>query len=154
MPKRTLTPVRGVGTLRAMRSGAMAAMVGGVVLLALVGGAGTPSARVSPPPVGASAGVVLDTYLRALVAGDCTTAHALTTSTFTGNGELCGVVNVSSFSVNGKPATPGPDEVVYGSNLVTAGSKDGTISRGNLTWFYDLKRQDGSWKLVGGGSGP
>lgn len=90
----------------------------------------------------------------ALVAGDCRTAHALTTSAFSGNGDLCGVVKVSSFSLNGKPATPGRDEVIYGSTLVTSGSSDGTIPRGNLTWFYDLKRQDDSWKLVGGGSGP
>lgn len=115
-----------------------------------------PPVRLSPPPAGASAAVVVDTYLHALVAGDCTTAHALATSTFKpGNGELCGQVKVSSFSLNPKPATPGSDEVIYGSVLtITEGSSDGTVPSGAITWFYDLKRQNGSWQLVGGGSGP
>jgi hypothetical protein len=117
---------------------------------------GQPSARASLPPVGASAAVVIDAYLRALVSGDCTAAQALATSAFKpGSGELCGVVKVSSFALNRDPATPGRDEVIYASVLhVTEGSSDGTIPRGSVTWFYDLKRQDGAWKLVGGGSGP
>ena len=141
-----------IGILGAVRSGS-AVVVGSVAVLALVGCAG-PSVRISPPPAGASAAVVIDTYLRALVAGDCATAHALATSTFTGNGELCGLVKVSSFSLNRDPATAGRDEVIYGSVLVTEGSRDGTIPRGKVTWFYDLKRQDGAWKLAGGGTGP
>jgi len=137
-----------------MRSRA-SAVVGGIALLALAGCAGTPTVSAPLPPAGASASVVLDAYLHALVAGDCTSAHALAAPTFkTGNGELCGDVTVSSFSVSGDPATPGRDEVVYASVLTTGGSRDGSISRGRTTWFYDLKRQDGAWKLVGGGSGP
>ncbi|WP_157598381.1 hypothetical protein [Phycicoccus sp. Root101] len=98
---------------------------------------------------------MLDTYLRALVAGDCDTAHSLAAATFTsGNGELCGDVKVSSFSLRGEPATAGPDDVEYGSVLVTDGSGDGSIPRGDVTWFYELERQGGAWKLVGGGSGP
>jgi hypothetical protein len=99
---------------------------------------------------------VIDAYLRALVAGDCTAAHALATSTFKpGNGELCGDVRVSSFTLNRDPETPTRDEVIYGSVLdITDGSSDGTIPRGKVIWFYDLKRQDGAWRLVGGGSGP
>lgn len=143
-----------IGILGAVRSG-VAAVVGGGAMLALVGCAGSSPGTPSLPPVGASATAVLDTYLRALVAGDCTTAHALAMSTFKpGNGELCGDVKVSSFSLRGDPATPGRDEVVYASVLITEGSRDGTIPRGKTTWFYDLKRQDGAWKLVGGGSGP
>ena len=143
-----------LGILRGMRSGAPA-VVGGVAMVALAACTGTSSGSVSLPPTGASASVVLNTYLRALVAGDCTTARALATSTFrTGNGELCGDVKVSAFSLSGDPAAPGPNEVVYGSVLTTEGSSDGTIAPGKTTWFYDLKRQGGAWKLVGGGSGP
>ena len=130
-------------------------VVNGVALLAMSACAATPSGGASLPSAGASASTVLDTYLRALVASDCTTAHALATSTFApGNGELCGDVKVSSFSVSGDPATPGPDEVTYATVLTTDGSSDGTIARGKTTWFYDLKRHNGAWKLIGGGSGP
>jgi len=133
----------------------MALIAGGVSLLSLVGCAGTSSGGASLPPAGASAAVVLHAYLHALVAGDCTTAHALAASTFSiGNGELCGDVKVSAFSVSGDPATPGPHEVVYSCVLTTDGSSDGTIAPGTTTWFYDLKRESGQWKLVGGGSGP
>lgn len=98
---------------------------------------------------------MLDAYLRALVADDCKTAHALASTAFAhGNGELCGDVNVSSFSVSNGPANPSPDEVIYSSVLTTDGSRDGTIPGGKTTWFYDLKREGGVWRLAGGGSGP
>jgi hypothetical protein len=139
------------GILPPMRS----VVVGGVVLLALAGCGGTSSSTVSLPPAGASASVVLDTYLRALVAGDCTTAHALAASTFTvGNGELCGDVRVSAFTAPTGPATPGHNTVEYASDLTTDGSSDGSIPSGKTTWFYQLRQQDGDWKLVSGGSGP
>lgn len=138
-----------------MRSGrSVLASVGTLVVLAACG-ATSSNGAISQPPAGASASVVLDTYLRALVAGDCTTAQAVAAPTFVvGNGELCGDVKVSAFSVSRDPATPSPNEVVYASLLTTGGSSDGTIERGKTTWFYDLKRQGGEWKLVGGGSGP
>lgn len=127
----------------------------GVAVLALAGCGDASSTSVSLPPKGASASVVLDTYLRALVAGDCTTAHALAAPSFSvGNGELCGDVKVSAFTVHSRPATPGPGEAVYSSVLTTGGSSDGSIAPGRTTWFYDLDRQDGEWKLVAGGSGP
>ena len=107
------------------------------------------------PPAAASASAVLDAYLRALVADDCKTAHGLASSTLTyGNGELCGDVHVSSFSVSKSPANPSPDEVIYASVLITGGSEDGTIPKGKTTWFYDLTREGGVWKLASGGSGP
>ena len=128
--------------------------MGGIALLALTGCA-APASRVSLPPADAPAAAVMDAYLQALVAGDCSTAHALAASTFgPGTGELCGDVVVSSFSVKADPATPRDDEVVYATELVTEGSRDGTIPRGRTTWFYDLERHDGTWRLVGAGSGP
>ena len=128
----------------------------GVSTLALAACGGTSSSdAISLPPAGASASVVLDTYLRALVAGDCTTAHALAASTFVvGNGELCGDVKVAACSLSGDPATPSTNEVVYATALITDGSSEGALEAGKTTWFYDLQRQDGEWKLVGGGSGP
>ena len=143
-----------IGILDSMRSGARAGVLGGIALLA-VSGCAAPTSRGSLPPADAPAAAVMDAYLQALVAGDCSTAHALATSTFKpGNGELCGDVVVSSFSLNPEPAAPGRDEVVYATELITEGSSDGTIQRGRTVWFYDLKRQDGVWRLVGGGSGP
>lgn len=99
--------------------------------------------------------MVLDSYLRALVAGDCATAHAAAAPDFANEpAELCGEVRVSAFSVRGNPATPGPNEVVYMTILTTNGSSDGTIARGEIDWFYGLEREDGEWRLVSGGSGP
>ena len=139
------------GILPRMRS----AVVGGVAVLVLAGCGGTSSSTVSLPPAGASASVVLDTYLRALVAGDCATAHALAASTFTvGNGELCGDVNVTAFTVPHNPASPEEGTVEYASVLTTDGSSDGSVPAGRTTWFYRLEQQRGEWRLVSGGSGP
>lgn len=108
------------------------------------------------PAIGASPSDVLDAYLAALTANDCATASRLTTRTFThGNGELCGDVTIDSFTRAAGSAVNG-NEFEYGVVLhVVAGSKDGTVPAGDVTWFYELQHQpDGSWKLVGGGSGP
>lgn len=135
---------------------ATSALVGSVAVLALAGCARTSSPTVvSAPPAGTSASVVLHTYLHALVAGDCASARALAASTFSvGNGELCGEVKVSAFSLSNDAARPTSDEVVYSSVLATEGSGDGSVPPGKITWFYDLKLLNGEWKLVGGGSGP
>ena len=125
------------------------AVAGALVALA---GCGVSRDSASAPPRGASALVVLDTYLRALKAGDCATAHAASAPTFE-HGELCGDVDVSAFSVRADTATPGPNEVVYWTILTTNGSSDGTIVRGQTDWFYRLERQGGEWR-VSGGSGP
>ena len=98
---------------------------------------------------------MLETYLRALVAGDCTTAHAAATSSFAIDpAELCGKVRVSSFSVNEGPATPAPNEAIYMTTLTTNGSSDGSIARGETDWFYKLEPEGGEWRLISGGSGP
>jgi hypothetical protein len=131
-------------------------VMGGASVFALVAcGGNSSSASVSPPPAGAPAAVVLDTYLRALVAGDCDATHALAASTFSvGNGELCGEVEVSAFSAPTGPARSGRHVVEYASDLTTAGSSDGSIAPGQTTWFYRLERQGGEWRLASGGSGP
>ncbi|MDQ2846902.1 MAG: hypothetical protein M3Y77_11240 [Actinomycetota bacterium] len=106
--------------------------------------------------IGASPSDVLDAYLAALTAKDCATASKLTTRTFThGNGELCGDVTIDSFARTAGGAANG-NEFEHGVVLhVVAGSKDGTVPAGDVTWFYALRYQpDGSWELVGGGSGP
>ena len=125
-----------------------------VLALAACGGS-SPSGTVSLPLAGDPASVVLDTYLQALVAGDCDTARALVASTFSvGNGELCGEVEVTAFSAPTGPARSGPHVVEYASDLTTGGSSDGSISSGRTTWFYRLARQGGEWRLISGGSGP
>jgi hypothetical protein len=114
-----------------------------------------PDEAVPFPPAGSSHREVLDSYLRALVAGDCEAAHALATGSFTvGNGELCDAVVVSDFEPLGQPATPSEDEVIYSTVLTISGDTDGSIEPGEQTWFYSLRRTDGGWRLVGGGSGP
>lgn len=110
---------------------------------------------VALPSSGASPSQVLSTYLQALQAGDCDTAHALATSTFVfGNGELCGNVDLKTFKVDGgAPVADG--EITFATQMVTDGSGDRSIPPGDLTWFYSLKKQpNGSWRLVSGGSGP
>ncbi|MFW5469761.1 hypothetical protein ACOCJ4_06920 [Knoellia sp. CPCC 206435] len=128
-------------------------MLVGITLHALTGCAARDSA--SPPLPGAAASDVLDTYLRAFVAGDCATAHAAATPTLAADpSELCGEVKVSAFSVREDPATPSPNKVVYMTTLTTNGSSDGTIARGETVWFYGLQREGGQWRVVSGGSGP
>lgn len=113
------------------------------------------SVSVPPPPAGASHALVLETYLQALVAEDCDTAHTLGVDTFTvGNGELCEAVDVTAFEPIGEPAGPHDGEVTYSTVLTTSGTRDGSIQPGRLTWFYSLANREGEWRLIGGGSGP
>lgn len=65
-------------------------------------------------PPSAAPEVVLDAYLRALVAGDCETGRKLATATFVkGNGELCGDTQVSPYRIQPEPARPSADETVF-----------------------------------------
>ena len=98
---------------------------------------------------------MLEAYLEALVAGDCTTTRALSTDAGRqGNGDLCGGVRVSAYRIAGEPATPNDHEVVFGTTVQTTGG-DVSLPDGPHTWFYDLVRQpDGAWRIAGGGSGP
>ena len=132
----------------------MRAAVLAVFLLGAVGACGAPPSVI--PPDSSRPATVLDAYLHALLSGDCAAGHALGTETFRkGNGELCGETTVILARVNGDPATPSSDEVVFASTLVTTGTADGSVPAGEITWFYALGRQpDGSWRLTGGGSGP
>ena len=100
--------------------------------------------------------VVLDAYFGALVAGDCDTGRKLATATLVyGNGDLCGATRVSAYEINSVPARPNAAEVVFSTTVTTTGTADGSIHPGAMTWFYSLDKQpDGSWRLVGGGSGP
>jgi hypothetical protein len=108
------------------------------------------------PPVSAGPEVVLDAYLRALEAGDCVKGQRLATLTFVkGNGELCGDTHVSAYEIGPEPARPSSEEAVFAATLTTTGTADGSIQAGEIIWFYSLRRQaDGSWRIVGGGSGP
>jgi len=110
------------------------------------------------PPVSATPEVVLDTYLRTLIAGDCATGRKLGAGGFLTihAGDLCGQTRVTADHVlPGGPAYPNPSEAVYAVQLTTTGSADGTIQPGAVPWFYSLDRQtDGSWRITGGGSGP
>ena len=135
---------------------------GGLLVLALLtvlasascSSAPTPSAF-SLPPASAGADVVLDAYLRALVAGDCATGRKLATATFVkGNGELCGDTRVSDYKINPEPGGGGTENV-FSTAITTSGTSDGSVQAGTMTWFYQLDQQsDGSWRLAGGGSGP
>ena len=109
----------------------------------------------SPATVSDRPEVVLDAYLKALVAGDCETGRMLVTARFRiGTGELCGVTHVSAYRINAEPARP-PEELIFATILTTTGTADGSIQAGALTWFYSLVQQpDGSWRITGGGSGP
>jgi hypothetical protein len=106
------------------------------------------------PPKDAASAVVLDAYLRALKAGDCKTAHALATSSFASNGELCGHLTVKSYTPVGSPATPG-DQASFSVNLITQGGDPGLMPDGLHTRFYIMTRQaDGAWRVDSAGSGP
>jgi hypothetical protein len=109
-----------------------------------------------PPPDSAPPATVLEAYLGALVAGDCSAGKVLGVETFgRGSGELCGAATVTKYRIAGPPATPSDAEVVFATTLTTGGSADGSVPAGDITWFYDLKRQpSGAWRLAGGGSGP
>jgi hypothetical protein len=113
------------------------------------------SPTISLPPDDAPPDVVLATYLQALRAGDCVTGRRLVVETFTlSNGDLCGSVRVIAYSINDEPARPSGDEVIFATTLTTAGGGE-LMPDGEHTWFYGLHRQpNGTWRLVGGGTGP
>ena len=130
-----------------------------LALLVAVAACGAPvdsGSALQVPPDSAPPDVVLQAYLRALLAGDCATVSQLAAATFhKGNGELCGSVRVSAARIDGPPATPTATEDVFGTTITTNGSPDGSIQPGETIWFYDLIRQpNGAWRIAGGGTGP
>ena len=115
---------------------------------------GSGATPIALPPKDAASAVVLDAYLRALKAGDCRTAHALTTSSFAENGELCGHLRVKSYTPVGDPGTPG-DQTTFSTNLITEGGDAAIMPDGLHTRFYMMTRQaDGAWRVDSAGSGP
>ena len=136
-----------------------------IVLLSLVLGLALSACGSKPspslPPVPAPPEVVLDTYLRALVKGDCAAAGALAVGTFTAfNGDLCGHVTVTAYRIDGNNIDglglrlEDVREVVFGTLITTRGGGF-DLPDGEHAWFYSLARQpDGSWRLAGGGTGP
>jgi hypothetical protein len=124
-----------------------------LVLSRLLAACGGPSVTV--PPDSAPPGVVLDAYLRALVAGDCAAGRALTNTTFrVGNGDLCGQTKVTAYRIHDDPAIPGP-EAVFATTLTTTGTSDGSVLAGDMMWFYALNRTESTaWRIAGGGTGP
>lgn len=131
---------------------AMRAAVVVLVLVAIASGCG-PSASVSMPPTSAPPEVVLATYLRALVVGDCSTARALSTPA-AGARVWCDSPHVASFSALDKGASPSADERVYEMQIVVEGT-DMSLGDGEHTWFYRLVRQvDATWRIADHGSGP
>jgi len=127
--------------------------VGGLILVLA-----TQPPAIQLPPTSAAPEVVLDTYLRTLIAGDCETGRRLGAGLFLTihAGDLCGQTRVTSYHVSpGGPAYPNASEAVFAVQLTTTGSADGTVQPGGLAWFYSLDRQaDGSWRISNGGSGP
>jgi hypothetical protein len=114
--------------------------------------AGTRKAM-GPPITDPSPGKVLDAYLRALVKGDCTTAHKMEASSLAGNGAVCGQVTVKSYTAVGVPQTWGNGEAIFSTELLTEGGEPWLPARHLV--FYTLVRQaDGAWRLTGAGSGP
>lgn len=86
--------------------------------------------------------IVLDTYLRALVAGDCDTGRKLAAGAFArGHGDLCGGAKVTAYEIDPVPARPSPNDVVFHTYLTTTGSDDGSILPGDQGWFSSLSRQ-------------
>ena len=110
---------------------------------------------VSRPPTSAGPELVLEAYLRTIVAGDCATGRTFWATGQPGlDGDLCGEVWVWSYRVQPGAARPPDGEVIVTTYLTTTGD-DRSLPPGEIIWFYGLRRQPGgAWRIVGGGSGP
>ena len=98
---------------------------------------------------------MLNSYLGALVAGDCATARALATDDYVdATNELCGSGHVRGTGKHiGQVPTPRAGEVEFMTTLTFARTDTG--NDGTLDWFYSLSQDsDGAWRVVGGGTGP
>jgi hypothetical protein len=137
----------------ASRANAALSLISGMTLVALTACA----PALALPPASASPRVVLDTYLQALAAGDCSTGSKLWTDGAASGvrGDLCGETQVSAYGITGDPAQPTADELVFSTTLTTTGTRDGSVPAGQITWFFTLRHQPtGVWRIWGGGSGP
>lgn len=139
----------------ASRANAGLPFIIGLALAALVLAGCVPA--VALPSDSASPQVVLETYLRALAAGDCSTGGQLWAEGAAGRlrGDLCGLTQVRAYGITGDPAQPTTDELVFSTTLTTTGTSDGSVRAGRIAWFFTLRRQpNGVWRIAGGGSGP
>lgn len=105
------------------------------------------------PPDSAPPEVVLDAYLKALVAGDCATARALGTASF-GDGFLCGgLVRVVAFEE--PTVTEAYDTGVAYTVVLTTRGSDVTVPDGAHPWRIAVVREqgDGPWRVGSAGNG-
>ena len=130
------------GTRAPMRSLVLVASLAGAL-------AGCGHASVSMPPDSAAPDVVLETYLRAQVAGDCTTVRALTLETAVpcdGSIKAYAFDHSRSFSL--------PDGSVQFHVTLTVTIEFG-MTAGEHGFYYYLARQpNGVWRVTSGGDGP
>ena len=128
-------------------------LLAGVLLLgAAFTGCGGAHSTVSIPPATAASDVVLDSYLQALVAGDCAAARAMETGQFTGECDTSIRRYAFDHSRSFSPSFA-PDTVQYVVSLTVSGVGGGFD--GDHNWFYWLARQpNGAWQVTSAGSGP
>jgi hypothetical protein len=144
---------------RGFRVGGVAGIVAGaLVLIAVLGIAGTglvpfptPSGGSFALPSASSAPVeVIQAYLEALQAGDCDSVRMLT-SPVSDMVDVCGLTDVTGFSVTNGPIAVDPDRVRFSATLNITGTRTG-IPAGEITWIYFLQRDSGgAWRIAGGG---
>ncbi|MGN6243534.1 MAG: hypothetical protein ACTHQ3_07645 [Motilibacteraceae bacterium] len=121
--------------------------------MALVGCSSTGAAASLPRD--ASALSVVDAYLTDVASKDCGSAQHVAAATFTrSNGDICGAVKLTAYSVDAEPRSSSPGNVVFTAHITVRGGSASGFSSGRTLWFLSLERQDGQWKLTGGGSGP
>jgi len=156
-PLRVVDPA--VARRRLARFSPIAAFVGVAILLAGIAGLAAIGPQPSPSPAAATIppdtalpAVVLDAYLRALEAGDCDTARALTDPPFYSPSmiDLCGLTGVTRFSIEGDPVIVSPIMVRLRASMTITGMR--AIPAGEISFTYFLQQvRSGAWRIVDGG---
>jgi hypothetical protein len=141
---------RGAAPLARLAFVAIALLLAALLGVAAIGA--HPSPAVTVPPDSATSVVVLDAYLRALVARDCDVADQLVFPLFYGrwNDGLCrGEVRITGFKVTSSPITFGqPSKVTLGATLQFTGGTNG-IAAGEVHFVFELQQIPGeAWRLV------
>ena len=111
--------------------------------------AGCGHASVPMPPDSAAPDVVLDTYLRAQVAGDCATARALSLETAVpcdGSIKAYAFDHSRSFSL--------PDGSVQFHPTLTVTIEFGMTAGEHGIYYYLARQPNGVWRVTSGGDGP
>lgn len=138
----------------------LATAVGLAVVGSSIGPVPTPSAPIATlsaiPPDSAQPEVVLEAYLRASQAGDCTTAKQLTMPLVLNQDyvELCGATRVTAFAIVGVRAPVDPETTRLTARLSITrtfpGSSTG-LSADAINGTYFLQRQsNGAWRIIEG----